>query len=264
MKNPFFTLESGQLGGLDFHTVKSPALGQRADVCVYRPECSLTGIPVVVLLHGVYGSHWAWTLQGKAHHTLKQLMEQGTLPPMLLVMPSDGLFQDGSGYLPHQTANYEDWIARDVPQLIRQLYPELGSEAPMYLAGLSMGGYGALRIGARYPGTYQAFSGLSSITAFHQFAEFVEDFPALEAGVRVQEDVLDVIRQNQRHLRSFRFDCGRQDPLFEANFLLHQELMKLNVKHEFVAHEGGHSWDYWEEHLAETLLFFARHTQETI
>ncbi|MGX5856529.1 alpha/beta hydrolase [Dyadobacter jiangsuensis] len=264
MTKTFFTRETGRLGGLDLHTVKSPALGQRADVCVYRPDPMPPGLPVVILLHGVYGSHWAWAVQGKAHLTLQRLIDEKLLPPMLLVMPSDGLFQDGSGYLPHHAADYESWIARDVPALVRQQYPEVQEDSPFFLAGLSMGGYGALRIGARYPDTFRAFSGLSSITEFAQFADFVQDFPALTASVRVQECVLDVLWEHQTRLRPFGFDCGRQDPLFEANTRLHQELLARGVPHEFEVHEGGHTWDYWENHLAETLLFFARNLNDSI
>lgn len=261
MTRPFFTLETGQHAGIDLHTVKSPSLGHRADVSVYRSGPLAPGQPVVLLLHGVYGSHWAWTLKGLAHKTLQRLIDEEELPSMLLVMPSDGLFQDGSGYLPHHTANYEQWIAQDIPQLVGKLYSGIGPDAPFFLAGLSMGGYGALRIGAKNPRLFRAFSGMSSITAFAQFAAFVQDFPALEASVLSQENVIDIIREHQATLNPFRFDCGRQDPLFEANVKLHDELVSLGVEHQFQIHDGGHTWDYWQRHLAETLRFFARTIQ---
>ncbi|MEZ4903874.1 MAG: hypothetical protein R2822_20045 [Spirosomataceae bacterium] len=50
---------------------------------------------MVILLHGVYGSHWAWPLKAQVHQTLQTMMEEGQLPPMLLAMPSDGLFKMG-------------------------------------------------------------------------------------------------------------------------------------------------------------------------
>ena len=57
--------------GLRFATVKSRALGQRADVTLYAtPGADVaTDLPIVTLLHGVYGSHWAWALKGGAHRT---------------------------------------------------------------------------------------------------------------------------------------------------------------------------------------------------
>ena len=59
-------------------------------------------VPLVMLLHGVYGSHWAWSRKGGAHHTAARLIEQGQIPPMVLAMPSDGLWGDGSGYIQHR------------------------------------------------------------------------------------------------------------------------------------------------------------------
>lgn len=255
----FFTIETAHYGALDIHTVKSPALHGRADVSVYKPESAKTGVPVVILLHGVYGSHWVWALKGQAHTTLQKMIDDGDLPPMLLVMPSDGLWQDGSGYLPHKSgSNAEQWIASDVPQLVKDLYPEVNDASPFFISGLSMGGYGALRIGAKYPKIFRAFSGLSSITAFSQFDAFVQEFEALEESVLVQENVLDVIRENKAHIGPFRFDCGRQDPLFDANEELNRQLETLGVPHDFLIHEGGHSWDYWQRHVGETLRFFAK------
>ncbi len=103
----------------------------------------------------------------------------------MLIMPSDGLFQDGSGYLTHQTADYEKWIVEDVPLLIRESYREVTNDSPFFIAGLSMGGYGALRLGAKYPKVFKAFSGLSSIMNFDELGQFVEDFSAFK-GISVK------------------------------------------------------------------------------
>ena len=61
--------------GLRFATLKSPALRQRADVTWYATPGAetATDLPIVVLLHGVYGSHWAWAMQGDAHRTAARL-----------------------------------------------------------------------------------------------------------------------------------------------------------------------------------------------
>ena len=94
ISNPAYSPE-----GMQCVTVKSAALGQRADVSIYiAPEFRhLHHLPIVTLLHGVYGSHWSWAYQGGAHLTAANLMRQGQIEPMVLVMPSDGLWGDGSG-----------------------------------------------------------------------------------------------------------------------------------------------------------------------
>ena len=80
---PFRTVERSNLGipmdGLEFVTVKSRALGQRADVTFHVPPQArgCTNLPVVMLLHGVHGSHWAWALKGGAHVTAQRLSDEG-------------------------------------------------------------------------------------------------------------------------------------------------------------------------------------------
>src|SRR4051794_7566414 len=90
--------------GLRYVTVKSRALRQRADLTLFVPPgaSSAANLPLVILLHGVYGSHWAWALKGGAHRTAMRLIDQGEIPSMVLAMPSDGLWGDGSGYLTHK------------------------------------------------------------------------------------------------------------------------------------------------------------------
>ena len=129
MKSSFFTVERASVAELDLFTVKSNALNHRADVSVYKPEGNYKNMPVVILLHGVYGSHWAWSLKANVHKILQQLIDDEKVPPMMLVMPSDGLFQDGSGYLPHQAVDYEKWIVEDVPLLIKESYGNVSEKS---------------------------------------------------------------------------------------------------------------------------------------
>ena len=253
----FFTTEYAQTAD-DLHliTVKSRALQKRADITVWVPETDSPIAGVVILLHGVYGSHWAWTLKGRVHETARQLMDLGQMKPMLLVMPSDGLFADGSAYLPHQTENYEQWIVDDVPAVVREQFPSVQADTPFFITGLSMGGYGALRLGANYSPFFRAFSGLSSITEFPQMSLFVEDFPKLHRAVTTKTSVLDEMLTNKVQLSPFRFDCGTDDILIEFNRQLHQALTGNDIPHQYKEHNGGHQWDYWQKHIADSLLFF--------
>ena len=109
-ESPFTSVELSdprfERDGLRVVTVKSPALGRRADVTVYVPTGGADPLPLVVLLHGVNGSHWSWALRGGAHLTATRLIETGELPPVAIAMPSDGLWGDGSGYVTHDGPSY--------------------------------------------------------------------------------------------------------------------------------------------------------------
>lgn len=238
-------------------TVKSPALKARADASVYIPNQVKAGttVPVVILLHGVYGSHWIWNGMGKADCSLQSLIDSGQISPMILVTPSDGLWGDGSGYFAHNGKDFERWIMEDIPQLVHEVTGN-GADAPLFLAGLSMGGYGALRIGASHPAQFMAFVGHSSITQFQELEQFVEE-PLASYGVDADSvSVINAMRENQDKLPPFRFDCGVDDTLLDGNRLLDQQLNELGINHVYQEFPGGHEWPYWQLHVQETFLFF--------
>ena len=245
------------VGTLQMMTVKSPALKGRADLTLYVPDQAKgrANVPVVILLHGVYGSHWGWALKGQAHVTLQRLIDEGAIEPMIVAMPSDGLWGDGSGYVPHISQDFEQWIVEDVPQAVHVATGNaLG--APHCIAGLSMGGFGALRNGAKYPQRFTAFAGHSSITAVEQMALFVEEDLS---AYRHDPDALSVLATmlgQRESLRPFRFDCGVDDLLIEHNRPLAHALTEAGVSFEYAEYPGGHEWPYWQTHIAESFKFF--------
>jgi len=241
-------------------TFKSPALRARGDVTIFVPPgCEREEhLSVVLLLHGVYGSHWSWSLRGGAHLTALSLIENGLIDPVVLFMPSDGLWGDGTGYIAHPEADYERWIMEDVVGCGTDVIPCVDSRSPLFIAGLSMGGYGALRLGAKYAEKVTGFSGHSSITALHQLAWFVEEPLTLYGGAVESEGALLLywMKRHRKSLPPFRFDCGTSDELIEENRELHHALVALNIPHQYFEYEGEHSWGYWREHIADTLIFF--------
>jgi putative tributyrin esterase len=248
---------------LRFVTVKSAALGQRADVLIFMPPqaAALRDVPVVLLLHGVYGSHWAWAYQGGAHLTAQRLIDTGAIPPLVLAMPSDGLWGDGSGYVAHRTQDFERWIVEEVPAATRTACSSCSEASPLCIAGLSMGGFAALRLAGRHPQRFVAAAGHSSVTDAAQLdvllAETREGWAAAPADTRV----IDAWRATDRERApptALRFDCGRADPFLAANRRLHDELQAGGIPHEYAEHDGGHDWAYWSRHVDDTLRFFGR------
>ncbi|MGB5666877.1 MAG: alpha/beta hydrolase-fold protein [Maribacter sp.] len=243
---------------LRFITVKTQNLVGRGDICVFVPPIKdLKDIPIITLLHGVYGSAWIWAHKAGVHFTTLGMMEQGLIKPMVIAMPSDGLWGDGSGYLPHSDNNFERWIVDDVIEAVLENIDCTSKKSDLFIAGLSMGGYGALRLGAKYPSKYKALSGHSSITHKNQMHLFVEeDESHYNQKNNIQEDVFGLMLQNKYKLPNIRFDCGKTDLLIENNRELHKNLEKENIPHIYEEFDGGHEWPYWEEHIKETLLFF--------
>lgn len=264
---PFRTVELSDPNlteaGFTFATVKSAALSRRADVTIYvPPDATAESLPLVLLLHGVYGSHWAWSLKGGAHRVLQRLMKDEGLPPMVLAMPSDGLWGDGSGYLRHLDADYARWIVEEVPALAAMVEPRCET-ALRFISGLSMGGYGALRLGARYAEKFAGISAHSSITDFRQMEGFVEE-PTEAFRLHVDEvpGVREAMLARRGSLPPIRFDCGTEDELVDHNRALHQELKAAGIPHTYEESPGGHTWEYWHEHVADSLRFFGSIAQQ--
>ena len=265
MNEPAFrTLEvsdpSVALAGLRFVTVKSRALRRRADVTLYVPPAAqgVTNLPIVVLLHGVYGSHWAWALKGRAHLTAQRLIDAGALPPVALLMPSDGLWGDGSGYVAHADHDAERWIIDEMPALACELVAGCSARSPLLVAGLSMGGFGALRLAGKYPRRIAAAAALSAVTAATDFDALIEEDRSGWSPAPADRDVLAALAGTDAPLPPLRIDCGLDDPYLEANHRLHRALLHAGIAHQYAESAGGHDWDYWSATLEHTLRFFGQ------
>lgn len=241
-------------------TVKSRALGRRADLTLWIPPRAAWRdgrLPLAILLHGVYGSHWAWSAKGGAPRTAQRLLAAGEIAPLALAMPSDGLWGDGSGYLRHEGGDFERWIVEEVPLAAARAAPELGGWSACCIAGLSMGGFGAIRLGARHPDRFRAISAHSSLTDFSQMARFVEEPLGRYRVAPDERSLAAVLVQARSRLPPLRFDCGLEDPLLTANRELHGALVAEGIPHAYEEFTGGHEWTYWEKHLEDTLRFFS-------
>ncbi len=240
--------------GLIHACCKSSALGGRGTVSLWLPEQQTQDMPIMILLHGVYGCHLDWTASGRVHDIVTDLIDVGDIPPCALLMPSDGLSGDGSGYLSRQEADYERWIVEDCLDAAYWLSDMLSDQSPVAIGGLSMGGYGALRLGCKYPDRFTAITGHSSITRFDELFLFVEESRAqFTQWGPVQEDVIDYARMHAERLPPLHFDCGVDDRLLAGNRLLHKQLEDISVTHQYLEHAGGHSWDYWQTYVSDAL-----------
>lgn len=238
-------------------TVKSRHLLGRGDLTLHVPRAArgCHDLPLVLLLHGIYGSHWGWSLRGGAHETNERLSRNGTTPPFILAMPSDGLWGDGSLYAAHSGRDFARWIVEDVPAVAREVVAELGARSPMFIAGLSLGGFAALRLGAKYPDVFSGMSGLSSVTHLSQLVGRVQE-EITSLGIPPADWSLSDVLRAAPGLPPMRFDCGQADAFIEPNRMLHRELTQAGITHQYEEFAGGHDWDYWRERLEGTLRFF--------
>jgi len=245
---------------LRFLNFRGEALPSRGDVLLFTPPGfeSMRDGPLLVLLHGVYGCQWNWWLNGAIDRTALAMLRDGSTTPMMIAMPSDGLWGDGSGYVPHAHANYESWIVDDIPNCLRELFPQMQTDK-FFLAGLSMGGFGAMRLGMKYAPRVLGISAHSSVTHVSQLSRFIPYQPdVFQFAGEPNTELLHWAKANRAQLPPLRFDCGTEDSLIEENRKLHQELSDLGVAHTYEEFPGGHDWPYWSKHVRSTLNFCKR------
>jgi enterochelin esterase-like enzyme len=244
--------------GLRVMTVRSGALERRVDMCFWAPPIGTSPetLPLLILLHGAGGSAWSWALNGGAHLTTSRLIETGEIAPVALAMPSDGLWGLGSGYVPHADADYERWIVEEVPAAAALADDRVTESSPLTIAGLSMGGFGALRLGAKFPDRFRGISAHSAVTALGRLAETTGDrLDALPGFGQPDGTALHWLEVNAARLPPLRFDCGTDDSLLPGNRALHAALDARGIEHQYEEFAGGHDWLYWRLHLADSLRF---------
>jgi putative tributyrin esterase len=256
LSDPAFEVE-----GLRHATVTSAALGRRGDVTLFVPKEAegLGNIPVYIMLHGVYGSHWAWAMKAGAHRIAARMIAEGSIGPCVLAMPSDGLWGQGSGYIPHADHDPERWILDEVPAIAALACPAVGAGSPVCISGLSMGGFGAMHLGGKYPDRFVAIAAHSSCTKTLHLEEFTPDDRSACSQAAIDADVFTALQSAGAKLPALRIDCGTEDPLLGHNRTLTAALTAAGIPHSYTEYPGGHEWSYWEARLPETLAFFSEH-----
>lgn len=240
-------------------TIHSSHTNRRHDVTLYNVNTQQQDAPIVLLLHGVYGSSWVWMNLGGVDKAYEKIRAELGGIDFILAMPSDGGFFDGSAYLPlSKYGDYESWIMQDVLEGVISSVPSASQKSNLYISGLSMGGYGALRLGFKHANAVKGISAHSAITKIDQMSLFV-DTPLSEyqCDDPNEADLEYWLKLNKANLPPLRFDCGTDDELIDGNKKLHKMLSQMNVDHQFEQFPGGHSWQYWHTHVARSLKFFA-------
>ncbi len=152
--------------------------------------------PVLYLLHGLSDDHEAWTVNSR----IEQYAEGKRL---IIAMPNVGrMFYVNDPRPGGQKC--EDYIMRDVIGTVDRMFHTIAARRARAVAGLSMGGYGAMML-------------------------------------------------------ALRLDCGEDDFLIESSRRFDAYLDKLEIAHEYQEHSGVHDWDYWNEHVPQTLAFVLKH-----
>ncbi len=272
----------------DTKTLESEILDREMPYSVYLPESYNTSnrnYPVLYLLHGMTDDYSGWINRGEVHRIAGNAMKNGDAPEMIIIMP-DGLYDafyinnyDGS-------VRWEDFFHEEFIPEIENRYRVIGQRNTRAIAGLSMGGYGAMYHGVKHKEIFGAIYAMSA--AFlevepmpeEERSEWERDFhqkiwgPYNEEGYpenyhdhSIQEmfRIMDPVEppsgpmfsnvEGEVPLPRIFIDCGDDDFLLDENMNLVRIMNSKNVPFEFRVRDGGHTWEYWRSSLKKALDF---------
>lgn len=228
------------------------------------PHQKDTRYPVLFLLHGLSGNSDNWIERTK-------LREYSAEYSIIIITPEGG---DG-WYTDSVSDGREKWESYIVEELISEVdkrFRTLATRDKRAIAGLSMGGFGALKFGLKYPDRFVLAGSFSGALGAAQITE--KQFPGAigktietifgpdGSETRKANDIFAIVRsltdEKTKTIPFIYLDCGTGDFLFQNNREFVNLLVEKNVPHEYRQLPGGHDWKYWDKQVREFLLLADR------
>lgn len=215
--------------------------------------------PVLYLLHGLYGDYKNWDTRTGIEKYAKAMS-------LLIVMPdANDSWYTNSATVPRD--RFEDFIAKDLISEIDEKYRTIHKKRARAIAGLSMGGYGALKLALKYPDLFSFAGTLSG--AFNapgdldhlrpEFrAKLLEVFGDPGSHIRTENDAFLLLKTAREH-PYFYLACGSEDFFLDTNRDFVAQLSAQKMAYEYHETVGGHTWEYWDSAVGPMLRAVARH-----
>ena len=297
-------------GTVETKTFHSDALGVDKRVAIYLPAgyaaAPAKHYPVYYYLHGLGGDETNWLAGGKLDQQADQLGLQA-----IVVMPDgddsfytdsptpidyDECMKSGAGlFFPQRehkatcvrTPRYEAYITKDLVGWVDATYRTLATREGRGIAGLSMGGYGALMLGLRHPDEFAAAASHSGVVALlyagpHPYvagqARLIDDpkgygraagnlgeWIASRFGTHIEDyrarDPATLVAKLEPGTLALYLDCGTEDDfkLDDSASYVHDLLVARHIEHTFFLGPGAHNFGFWGPRLPMSLAFMRAH-----
>jgi len=212
--------------------------------------------PVLYLLHGASGNYTDWHKNG--------ILEEAAKNYELIIVTPDG---ENSWYVDSpikENSKYASYFLNDLIPYIDSNYNTIPTFRGRGLAGLSMGGHGAITLAIKNPevfGAASATSGVLDLRPLPDVTGLKEIFGDIKTNEAVWEEnsaveLVDNLKKSRRKPKLL-FDIGMSDVFYKTNLEFHKRLSTKGIDHTFKVYPGNHDWMYWLKHLPEHLEFHA-------
>lgn len=214
--------------------------------------------PTIYLLHGLTGHYDNWTTQ-------TGLAKYAETYQIIIVTPEgdNGWYTDS---VSNPNEKYESYIVKELVPEIDSKFRTISDRAHRAIGGLSMGGYGAIKFGLKYPGMFRLAGSFSGALRAAQFSEknsgaigkaIANIFGPEGSEIRLNNDIFrlvtDITPEKVKDLPFIYLDCGTEDFIFSQSRDFSALLIEKKIPHEFRELPGGHTWPYWDRQVQEFL-----------
>lgn len=206
--------------------------------------------PLLYLLHGLSDDHTTWL----RYTSIERYAAEAGLA---VVMPAAGR----SFYRDEPAGHaYGAYLGEELPRVVRSFFRVTDRPDRTFVAGLSMGGYGALRLALTHPGRYAAAASLSGaldMVALSRLPERLEQLDRIFPGGPTPDDDLHrlLADADAADLPPLHLSCGTEDPLlpFTVDFAAEAAAAGADVTTDYRA--GGHEWGLWDEVIRDVIAW---------
>lgn len=239
---------------------KSTELKRQTQVFVLIPDKNEKGddhYKTLWLLHGLSDNHTGWM-------RYTAIERYAAKHGLAVVMPNvDRSWYTDTAY----DANYFSFITKELPEVCFRTFRQMSRrKEDNIVAGLSMGGYGAMKAAFSYPEKYGACISLSgslditrkgrpcNVNEWRSIFGFDMESPLELEGS--EHDLYALAAKNKTEGKEFPklyMWCGTEDGLIDVNRSFDRHLTELGVSHKFESSEGDHSWRWWDLHIQGAL-----------
>jgi enterochelin esterase-like enzyme len=261
---PLGTSAATPQGSVVVRSLWSRALGHTVRTLVYLPPSYRPDgppLPTLYLLHGTPGTPDGLFALGVGER-LDSLIDSGGAPAMIVVAPSGGRRPDSDtewdDSIADAGARWGTFVTRDLVAAIDADYPTKRGRDSRAIAGVSMGGYGAINLALGHTATF----GIAASWSGYFVSNTPQvDGPAGSATWRARSPLLSVAQRAaalRRQPVATSFYSGRADRFFGENVSFNKALTQLGIPHRFRAVAGGHDATVWRAQMTAELTWIGR------
>ena len=242
----------------------SESLGMQTEVYVLLPQRGTEGqigvngtVPdtekfrCLYLLHGLSDDHTIWMRRTSIERYAEAYGIAVVMPCAAKSFYTD--MKNGDAYY--------TFVAKELPARIRSTFNISGKREDNFVAGLSMGGYGALKIGLRECESFEACAALSPVTdiVLWSASDVMRPVFGEKGNVPDDDDIYKLVetRKNDPHRPRIFLACGKEDPIYRESLKMKERLEESGYgRYVYREGRGTHEWAFWDVYIQHALEFF--------